>query len=305
MDLSGLHLCFKKISDILRYGNLQQLNKEYNVNSSLDYVKEIDIIANNLIIDFVNNSENIVGYISEENEHIVLKDTIQERKQNVNLKNYILSFDPIDGTKNIISNITTGSIYCLMEYDIQKDKIVNIVEAGYCLYGAKTVLLRAQFYDVRLYELDRNDEFIFVKKIYNIPKEKIYHCNESCNIYDEDIKQIIKHFKNSKYSLRYIGSIVADCHQIITNGGIFIYTSNREFPEGKIRYYYEALPMTYIFSQINGVGLDLNFNNILNNFKIEKLSNLNIHKRIPIILCSKIDFKYIENVLSINSSIYC
>lgn len=305
MDLSGLQNCFKQISNILRFGNLGELNKEYNVNSSLDKVKEIDIIANNLFIDYINSMDNIVGYISEENEKIVFKDNI-ENKGDMNTDKYILSFDPVDGSKNILSNITSGSLYCLMKYDIINDKILNIVEAGYCLYGAKTILVTAQFFNVNLFELDKNNDFTHIKKIYKIPKGKIYHCNESnSNIYDGDIKNIIKHLKNSNYSLRYVGSIVADCHHIITNGGIFIYSNNRTYPEGKIRYFYEALPMSYIFSQIEGVGMDVNFNNILNNLNRTKLCDSNIHRRIPIILCNKIDSEYMKNILSIYNENYC
>ena len=82
MDLSGLHNCFKQISNILRFGNLYELSREYNVNSSLDKVKEIDIIANNLFIDYINSMDNIVGYISEENEKIVFKDNIENKDLN-------------------------------------------------------------------------------------------------------------------------------------------------------------------------------------------------------------------------------
>ena len=75
MDLSGLQNCFKQISNILRFGNLYELNKEYNVNSSLDKVKEIDIIANNLFIDYINSMDNIVGYISKKMKKLFLKIT--------------------------------------------------------------------------------------------------------------------------------------------------------------------------------------------------------------------------------------
>jgi fructose-1,6-bisphosphatase I len=305
MDCSGLQTCFIKISELLRYGDLQDLGKDCNVNSSLDKVKEIDIIANNIIIGFANSTENIVGYISEENTHVVFKDNIESRK-NTNSKNYILAFDPLDGSKNVGSNITSGTLYCLLEYDIENDKVISVEEAGYCIYGAKTVMLIAKRFDVKLYELDRNNKFNFIKKIYKIPQGKIYHCNESySNIYDEDVKILMKHFKNNDYSLRYVGSIVADCHQIISEGGIFIYSNNKKYPEGKIRYYYEALPLSFIFSQIQGVGLDLNFKDILSNLKKVNLTKEYIHKRIPIILCNKIDSEYMQNILSINQDNYC
>ena len=93
-------------------------------------------------------------------------------------------------------------------------------------------MLTAKRFEVKLYELDRNNKFNFVKKIYKIPQGKIYHCNQSySNIYDEDVKILMKHFKNNSY-LRYVGSIVADCHQIISEGGIFIY-SNKKISEAK------------------------------------------------------------------------
>jgi fructose-1,6-bisphosphatase I len=301
MDFSDLYECFKEISEVLRYGNLSKLDTIKHKNKSLDDVNEIDMLANDIIGNFINKNKDIVGYISEENDCLIFKDNLKKEG-----KNYIMTFDPIDGSKNVNSNITCGSIYCIMEYDCKTDKIVRIEEAGYCIYGAKTILLTAKYGNVKLFELNRDNEFSFIKNIYKIPEGKVYHCNESySNILDEDIKQIIQHYKNHNYSLRYIGSIVADCHQIISNGGLFIYSHNRKYPDGKIRYYYEALPLSYIFSQIGGYGLDSSFNNLLDHINKSGLHNTNAHKRVPIILCNKIDFEYMKEILHINSNLYC
>jgi fructose-1,6-bisphosphatase I len=308
MDFSKLYDSFKKISNKLRYNNLDVLNESLIVNQSNDIVIQIDKIANDIIIEFINNNSNIVGYISEENETIILKDNTHEDVDTINNDNkkYIISFDPLDGSKNVVSNITCGTIYCIMEYDSENDKITQIVESGYCLYGASTIMVIAKKNDVKMYQLDPDNNFKFIRNITSLGSEKTYHCNESYNnILDNDIKQLIQYYKNQKYSLRWIGSMVADCHQIIINGGLFIYSSNLKNPNGKIRYFYEALPLSFIFEQLGGVGLDINMNNILLLLDKIKISTTNVHKRIPIILCGKDESKNMETILDINRNIYC
>lgn len=301
MDFEKLYECFKQISHKIRYNNLDKLNKHVSVNKSEDIVIEIDKIANDIISDFISENRNIVAYISEENECISFKNNIDPKN-----KNYIISFDPLDGSKNVASNVTCGSIYCIMEYDYLNDKVAEILESGYCIYGASTIMVNARKNDVKMFQLNENNDFQFIRKIDSLGTEKTYHCNESYNnILDNDIKELISHYKNNKYSLRWIGSMVADCHKIIINGGIFIYSNNGKYPSGKIRYFYEAVPLSFIFEQLGGVGLDINMNNIISSLPKIKLHETDVHRRIPIILSSVTQAEEMKNILDINRNIYC
>ncbi len=302
MIMNDLYSCFKKISAVIRFKNVDQLAADVGKNMSEDIVIQMDEIANDLIVDFINNNDSIIGYISEENETIMFK---ENAKLDDN-KKYILTFDPLDGSKNISSNITCGTIYSLLEYDYNTDTIINIIEAGYCLYGPSTILVIAREKSVKFYQLNAENDYEFLKNVANIPDNKIYHCNEGySDIIDRDIKQLLQNFKINNYSLRWIGSMVADCHQILMKGGLFLYTGNEKNPNGKIRFYYEALPFAFIFNQLDGIALNYNFNDILKDLSKKKLKSSNVHATVSIILCNTNDKRKINEILDFNKTITC
>ena len=304
MNLDKLYYSFKEISRVVRYGNLEYINSDINkLNESNDSIKRIDMIAHNYIVDNIKNINNIIGYISEESSDIVFfKD---KDIKNTNNKNYILSFDPIDGSKNLLSNITVGTIYALYEFNIENSTIIDIIEAGYCLYGPQTILVKTNNNVVEHLTLSKN--YVF-KKDYDISfknnTEKIYCINES-NRFSNDITDLITFYKINKYNQRWVGSMVADCHQILCKGGIFMYPQSEKYPNGKLRLLYEVIPFSYIFKIAGGVGLDNNFKNILDVNKNYKITNENIHKSIPIFLCSNKEYKNLLNYFDIRENIFC
>ena len=114
MYLDKLYDSFKKISRVVRYGNLEYMSSNLNEkNASNDSIKQIDIIAQHYIIDSIKNIPNLIGYISEESEDVVFFED-KQIENDMSLQ-YILAFDPIDGSKNLLSNITVGTIYILYQ----------------------------------------------------------------------------------------------------------------------------------------------------------------------------------------------
>lgn len=259
-------------------------------NASNEHISTIDMYCNDIIVNNIKNIPyNIIGYISEEINNI-------QFIKSVGKKNYILAFDPLDGSSNMESNINTGSIYCIYEY--VNNRLGRIIRAGYCLYGPSTILVDAYDNKVKMYRLDINNNFIFQKNLNfnNKLKSKIYSINSS-NIYDKEINFLIQNYKKNNYSQRWVGTMVADCHRILINDGIFIYSGSTKFPNGKIRLYYEALPFAFIFSLAGGYGLNGGFKNILKNYNLYNTSN--IHSRIPIILCSTYEYNNLTNLLEL------
>ena len=303
MYIDSLYDSFKKISKIIKYGNLSHINSKIDKkNSSNDSIKQMDIISENYIIDSIKDIPNIVGYISEELEDIYM---FENKKNNVSDKNFILAFDPIDGTKNLLSNITIGTIYCLYEFDVHKKMILNIKEAGYCLYGPKTILVRTNGNIVEHLSLIEDNVF---KKDCNLSfknnNDNIYCINES-NKFSNEINDLIAYYKSNNYNQRWVGSMVADCHQILCKGGIFMYPDSDKYPNGKLRLLYEVLPFSYIFKVAGGIGLDTNLNNILEKYNNYVIKKKNIHISIPIILCSKKEYNILTNYLEIRENIFC
>ena len=99
--------------------------------------------------------------------------------------------------------------------------------------------------------------------------------------------------------------MVADCHQILCKGGIFMYPNNEKYPRGKLRLLYEVLPFSYIFKIAGGIGIDDNYNSILDKYSIYELSGNNLHNPVPIILCSKLEYDKLIGYLDIRENIFC
>lgn len=302
MYLDSLYDSFKKISRVVRYGNLDHINSNIDkINKSNDSIKKIDMIAHNYIIDSIKDLDNIVGYISEESDEIVYFENRDFDYYNT----YILAFDPIDGSKNLLSNITVGTIYSLYQFNTNTKVIEDIVESGYCLYGPRTILVRTNNDVVE--HLSLSEEYIFNKDCnlsFKNNNEKIYCINES-NRFSSELNDLITFYKTNNYNQRWVGSMVADCHQILCKGGIFMYPNSEKYPNGKLRLLYEVLPFSHIFSIADGVGLDNNYNEILNTYKNYKVTPNNVHKSVPIILCSKKERNNLLNYFDIRENIFC
>ena len=299
MYLNYVYDSFKEISNILRYKETKELSKIVDVNSSSDKVNYLDKESNKLIVNSLSNYHNIVGYVSEEHSNMVFfNDKISNLKDSD--KKYLLLFDPLDGSKNVEVNVTVGTIYSLIEYDLNDKKIKKIIESGYCLYGPSCILVKTNKNNVESYHLNNKNEFILVnEKIDNIKKNKLYCINQS-KTFELEIKKIMQYLNGQKYNTRWVGSMVADCHMVISNGGLFMYPRSLDSYNGKLRLFYEVLPFAHIFSLLDGIALDDSYESILDKIYSTELDDKNIHRKTPIILCSNQEHK---NLLELKDSV--
>ena len=196
-------------------------------------------------------------------------------------------------------------LYIYYINNFKNNKIENIVEAGYCLYGPRTVMVRTN--DNTLEHLSLSEEYIFKKDCnlsFSNNTEKIYSINES-NRFSSEINDLITFYKANNYNQRWVGSMVADCHQILCKGGVFLYPSSEKYPIGKLRLLYEVLPFSYIFKIAGGIGLDNNYNSILDLYKNYEIKKNNIHRSISVILCSNKEHTNLINYFDIRENIFC
>lgn len=283
LDISNFYQSFIEIANIVK---VQE--------------KNINIIANDILIKNMLNYSQIVGYISQECEQF-----IQTKEFFSSLNNYIMAFNPIDGLDNFKSNITVGTIYALYHYDPETDNIISIVESGYCLYGSKTLLVKTRNNLVEQFYLNDTNNFIKQKNLsFEDNKERLYAINQS-NRYCSEIDALILNYRINKYNQRWIGCMVADCHQILTRGGIFLYPSSERRPEGKLKLLYQILPMANIFKSAGGIGLDASYKDILDNTYNFKVMEKDIHKSMSIIFCSNEEHRRLVDFFNIAESIYC
>lgn len=290
MNLDILYDSFKDISLLLKNEDLNLLAEETNFkNSSKDIKKNIDVKTNAIIKKAFKLLPEINGYISEEEENLIIKDNSLEI-------GYILIVDPCDGSNNIISNLAVGTIYGIYKYDFVNNYIMDIYECGYALYGPSTLLIRSETNKLKLYHLNAENKFIFVRSLRCSYSGKMYCINESYS-YDSEIKNLIFYFKQYKYTQRWTGAMVADCHNIIMNGGVFIYPATNKNPSGKIRLLYEALPFSYLFSLIGGKGVDTNFCDIKDKIPYINVKN-KIHSNITVMLMTQGEYEKLKTYKS-------
>lgn len=256
-----------------------------HVNASGDVQKKLDVIANDIMIHALTETNCCSVLLSEENDDPILLDA------EFNQGKYIIAFDPLDGSSNIDCNCSIGTIFSIYE-DVHNGYLIkgdDIVCAGYVLYGPVTefVLTYGNNNGVHKFTLDKKLEDYVCTGAIRIPAngKKIYSINESNfeNWFD-DMKQYILQYKvkNTKYTQRYIGSMVADVHRTLLYGGVFCYPADNKNQNGKLRLMYECGPMAKIIEEAGGKS-------IVGNKSTERILNIaptEIHQKTPIILGS-------------------
>lgn len=246
--LDLLKLSAIEISRELQFSDAKTLSKYINKeNKSGESIKYLDFFSNLTIINNLRKSNSIRKIASEEEDDYI----------NVNKNGeYMVSFDPLDGSSNIDVNVTIGTIFCIYKYN--NNEIMdgnNIVMAGYFLYGTSTLMVVTENSKINKYILNKNNEFILSQSDIKIPTAGPYfsinYANYS-NLINKSTQEYLDKLIRLNYSHRYVGSLVADAHRTLIKGGVFLYPLDKKYKKGKIRLLYEAYPMAYIFKIAGG-----------------------------------------------------
>ncbi|PKN41910.1 MAG: class 1 fructose-bisphosphatase [Deltaproteobacteria bacterium HGW-Deltaproteobacteria-18] len=284
--------------EVSKAGLLDVLGVTGEVNVQGEIVQKLDDFANRVIIRRMERAGVLCAMVSEENA-----DFIPIPRQ-YPVGDYILIFDPLDGSANIDANVSIGtifSIYRRTSFDQQAVSIGDLLQkgsmqvaAGYIIYGSSTMMVYTAGSGVHGFTLDPSvGEFLLSHPDIKIPERgKIYSVNEGYFSYwDEPTKNIVNYFKSNDsatgrpYSSRYIGSLVSDFHRNLIYGGIFMYPADsRDLrkPSGKLRLMCEAAPMAMIAEQAGGLATD-GIRRILD------IEPEELHQRVPLFIGSKED----------------
>jgi len=245
---------------------------------------------------------------SEENADII------EIPERLPKGDYLLIFDPLDGSSNIDVNVNIGTIfsirkktsdrpYVTLEDFLQKG--TEQVAAGYFIYGPSTMLVYTTGNGVDGFTLDPSvGEFLLSHPNIKIPESgKVYSVNESYTAYwDERVKKCVEYFKSPEndrgkpYTARYIGSLVADFHRNLFYGGIFMYPADKKDPakpRGKLRLLCEAAPLAFVVEQAGGAATD-------GEQRILDLKPKALHERVPLFIGSKKEVEKATEIISGN-----
>lgn len=255
---------------------------------------KLDVYADQMLINVLQNSADCAGIASEENDSFIAFD--DEYSKN---SKYVVMFDPLDGSSNIDVNASIGTIFCIYkrvsplgspctEADFLQPGAA-MKAAGYVIYGSSTMLVYATKLGVNGFTLEPSiGEFCLSHPDMKVKENgKIYSINQgNTNKLNDKLKTYLNYCMeedkdtNRPYAHRYIGSMVADLHRTLIKGGIFMYPADQKNKNGKLRLLYECNPMTYIIEKAGGLGSTGN-ENILN------VQPTTLHQRVPIFIGSK------------------
>jgi len=279
-----------KISNIIRSIKPQEsiLNNDRKLNSDGDIQKPLDIISDEILINFLKKTP-AAAYASEEQEGYI------DFKNNNNL---IVLVDPLDGSSNIDVNVSIGTIFSIMSKNnlpLEKAFIQNgsyQKSSGFFVYGPQTTLFVTVGAGTALFALDETQgKFILIRDNIIIPETtNEFAINAAYSrFWNNTTLKYITECQNGEsgprkknFGMRWVGSLVADASRIFNRGGIFLYPSDsrEKYKNGRLRLTYEANPIAFLVEQANGVATD-GHKNILN------LEVNELHQRSPLIFGSK------------------
>jgi fructose-1,6-bisphosphatase I len=302
----------KAITNLVKRSQLpssETLGLEGEVNIQGEDQKKLDVITNDLLKRALRFTGKLGVLASEEeddpvdligNEEGASKEVIFEETSK-----YVVVFDPLDGSSNVDAGIPTGTIIGVYEHDencIVDDKLAddqclantlqpgtNLVAAAYCLYSSSTFLVLTLGNGVYMFTLDEEiGEFILAKPNVKIPESSSIISFNEANIekWDEPMKNTVKAWREgtgasgSRYSSRYIGSMVGDVHRTLLYGGVFGYPADTKNTSGKLRLLYEGAPMSFIMEQAGGLSTT-------GTERVMEITPDFVHQRVPIVMGSK------------------
>jgi fructose-1,6-bisphosphatase I len=257
--------------------------------------KKMDIISNEVVIKTNEYAGHLAAMASEEEDDIYpIPDRYPKGK-------YLLLFDPLDGSSNIDVNISVGTIFSILRCPegvsepTKEDFLQPGTEqvcAGYALYGPSTMLVLTTGNGVNGFTLDRDiGEFILTHPNMSIPADTREFAINASNqrFWEAPVQQYVEEClagkegpRGENFNMRWVASMVAEVHRILTRGGIFMYPKDNKDPSkaGKLRLMYEANPMSMIVEQAGGTSST-------GRERIMEMKPNDIHQRVPVILGSK------------------
>ncbi len=257
--------------------------------------KKLDVVSNEILLEANEWGGHLAALASEE------MDDPHPIPHRYPKGEYLLVFDPLDGSSNIDVNISVGTIFSVLRCPdgvSEPDEKAFLqpgtqqVAAGYAVYGSSTVLVLTFGDGVHTFTLDREQGgFVLTGTNVQIPADTAEFAINMSNMrhWEAPMKRYIEELLAGKtgprardFNMRWVASMVADVHRILTRGGIFIYprdNKNTAMP-GKLRLMYEANPMAMIVEQAGGAATT-------GRERILDIQPEKLHQRVPVFLGSK------------------
>jgi fructose-1,6-bisphosphatase I len=286
---------------VRRAGLIEVWGATGDTNVQGESVQKLDRIANDTFVEVCKRSGCTAALASEE-EHDVI-----EIPANM-AGNYVVHFDPLDGSSNIDANVSIGTIFAIYRRNNPKEVVRKDmmrpgreqVAAGYIVYGSSTVLVYTSGSSVDAFTLDPGaGEYFLTRPDIQMPdKTKVLSINE-CNepYWPAWVRPYIDAIKarndldKRRVSSRHIGSLVADFHRNLIYGGVFLYPADARKGEGKLRVLYECNPLAFIAEVAGGAATT-------GNQRILDIEPAGLHDRCGLVIGTKADVELAEKFVA-------
>ena len=257
--------------------------------------KKLDVISNEVLIEANEWGGHLAAMASEEMDSIHLVPNRYPQGE------YLLLFDPLDGSSNIDVNVSIGTIFSVLRKvghtrGISEEDFLQPgrqqAAAGYCVYGPQTTLVLTVGDGVAMFTLDREQgSFVLTQDNVQIPADtkefainmsNMRHWAPPVRRYIDECLAGKEGPRGKDYNMRWIASMVADVHRILTRGGVFMYPWDKREPDkpGKLRLMYEANPMAFLVEQAGGMATN-------GQQRIMDIGPKKLHERVSVILGSR------------------
>ena len=289
-----------EISELISAGALSNtFAKEYGEqNVDGDMQKELDVHADECFLRALSGTQ-VAVYGSEEQD---------EAMQINEAGNYALAIDPLDGSSNIDTNVSIGTIFSILP--VSKNTYATLqnsllqpgteqIAAGFLIYGPQTALILTVGDGTHIFILcPKTKEYILAYESVSIPEDtsefainvsNYRHWDAAVRSYVDDCLDGNTGARGINFNMRWIASLVADCYRILIRGGVFLYPSDQreKYRSGRLRLVYEANPIAFLIEQAGGKATN-------GKARILELTPESIHQRVPLVFGSKSEVDHIS-----------
>lgn len=288
----------KSISAMLTKGALGgNYGSAQTVNTHGEEQKKLDVATNEIFVQQCEWDGLLAAMVSEEMENVY------PIPQGYPRGDYLLAFDPLDGSSNIDINGVVGSIFSVLRHrgstndePVSDDAFLRPgheqVAAGYAVYGPSTMLVLSVGNGTHGFTLERDiGNFVLTHSNIRIPEDTVEFAINASNerFWEPPVRRYVQECKDGRsgcrsedFNMRWIASMVAEVHRILMRGGVFMYPRDSKTPamEGRLRLLYEANPMSFLVEQAGGAS-------ITGRERILDVAPRTLHGRVPVILGSK------------------
>ena len=258
--------------------------------------KKLDVLSNEILLEANEWGGNLAALASEEMEEVRPIPTHYPKGE------YLLLFDPLDGSSNIDVNISVGTIFSALRCPKMADGSLckpelqaflqpgnRQVAAGFAVYGPTTVFVLTVGDGAHGFTLDRETfTFVLTHPDIRIPEDTAEFAINVSNQrrWEPPVKRYIDEClagrdgpRGKDFNMRWVASMVADVFRVLSRGGIFMYPRDAKNTEGRLRLMYEANPMAFIVEQAGGAATD-------GATRILDLQPKGLHQRVAVVLGS-------------------